>query len=155
MSSNSSSICGKIKWFKWYLYVYNKNVSCVDVPKPFEIQITFGSNTYPSVSEATLGLSLLLMSPGWDLASRNIMAPLLSVFSLFSPSHPLTRDCSISSSWSPLPHTICGLILSKDKSHGGDDVLRQNDLNWILTFVNLKIPGPVLPMEKSLYFSYL
>lgn len=83
MSSNSSTICRKIKWFKWHLYVHNQNVSCVDVPKPFEIQITFGSNTHPSVSEDTLGFSLFLMSPGWGLASSNIIAPLLSVFLSF------------------------------------------------------------------------
>lgn len=82
------------------------------------------------------------------------LQPLKSVFLLSFP-HLVSSLESASSLLSEalLIYNVRKRILSKEERHGRGDILGQNDLNWILTFLNLKIPGPFFLIVKSFCIS--
>lgn len=113
-------------------------------PSPLEFKWGLVQTPIPRVSEDTLGLSLLSVSFGSVFLPATLQ-PFYSGFLLLFPHlvpqflHPETS----------LIHAICKHALSKEENHGGDDVPGQNDLKRILTFLNLKIPGPFFLMASS------
>lgn len=113
-------------------------------PSPLEFKWGLVQTPIPRFSEDTLGLSLLSVSSGSVFLPATLQ-PFYSGFLLLFPNfvpqflHPETS----------LIHAICKQVLSKEENHGGDDVPGQNDLKRILTFLNLKIPGPFFLMANS------
>ena len=113
-------------------------------PSPLEFKWVLVQTPIARFSEDTLGLSLLSVSSGSVFLQQHY-SPSTQGFFSFSPTlSPQFLHPEIS-----LIHAICKQVLSKEENHGGDDAPGQNDLKRILTFLNLKIPGPFFLMANS------